>query len=154
MWNFQPLSSVLEGQSRRPSMISGLFLIGPRKPLGRGSLSLQVLPPSFDLQSHPVQSATFRPTLKNSQSSPLGISQRTGFQQALRRWLAEAVPLRMGPSEAGVLSALMPAISASFVPNVNTPSAARMGLLHSLVPFFLMLTQMQTSGLRSCLPPK
>ena len=78
-WMRQPSFSVLDGHSRRSPSSRGLFLVGPRNPSGRGSRALHVLPPSRDLVSHPVQSATQEPILKKSHNSPLGMGCSTGL---------------------------------------------------------------------------
>lgn len=45
--------SVLDGQMILPFMNSGLFLMGPKKPLGSGSRLLQVFPPSLNVPTSP-----------------------------------------------------------------------------------------------------
>lgn len=106
------------------------------------------------MTTQPVQSATRRPILKKSQSSPSGISKSTGFQQALRFSTPPPWPGSTGPAAASVVESVIPANSASAEPSSNTPSAASTGSVHLSEPFSLRLTQMHTSGLRSFVPPK
>ena len=163
---FHPPASVDDGHTRLSPTIRGLFLIGPRNPSGNGSRSPHVRPPSRDLHTQPAQSGILFPILKNSHTSPSGISNNTGFQHAFLRYVESTeVVLRLAASQSipnslhGPTAALTAVLSSPPTPakraylslTENTPSAASTGLSHSVV---LLCVYTHTSGLRSFVPPK